>query len=122
MEGYFQIVTSLLAKPWEETSSLNSLDQSRAQTWETVSQDDTLVLLIVRGCWDEKRKMFYLGFCVDRVEHLSVVAVPNFDGSVRGSTSRGQDIGLPWTPRHSFDSGVVLTERVKANKKFKNAI
>ena len=50
----------------------------------------------------------YLGLGVDGVEQLSIVAVPDFDRPVRGSSARSQDAGLPRTPGNTFHGSLML--------------
>ena len=44
---------------------------------------------------------------VDRVQHGASVRVPELDATVGGTASRGEQVGLEWTPRKSLHGSLV---------------
>lgn len=109
MDGYFQMEISLLANPWEDTSSLYSLDQSNAHTWVIKKR-----YLNHRSEIHREPETTHLRFRVRRVETGAIIAIPDSNRSIRSSTSRGQNVGLPRTPSQSFHGRLMLSVKCQS--------
>ena len=51
--------------------------------------------------------MIYLRLCIDRVEEVAVVAVPDPDAPVGGAAARGEHARLPGAPSHRLNRRLI---------------
>ena len=68
---------------------------------EAASADDLLVVSAPSKAGD-------LRVCGDVVDAGASSGVPEVDLAIVGTTASGEEVGLPWAPRHSLDSSTVV--------------